>query len=201
MKPREFNWLKLKENFGIIAETMAIEIEAKLKVDSHKQVIKRLKKLGAEFLSEHIQKDQYFDDVRQTLTKTDRGIRLRRQKSGNEEKIFLTYKGAREKDRFKKRQEIEMEITDGDSVEKLLSAIGYEKAIVFEKKRRVYRLGGCEVALDELPLLGSFVEIEGPDGEKIADVQKNLGLSNLPSIKESYAGLMAAKLKAGSSQQ
>jgi adenylate cyclase class 2 len=201
MKPREFNWLKLKENFGIIAETMAIEIEAKLKVDSHKQVIKRLKKLGAEFLSEHIQKDQYFDDVRQTLTKTDRGIRLRRQKSGNEEKIFLTYKGAREKDRFKKRQEIEMEITDGDSVEKLLFAMGYEKAIVFEKKRRVYRLGGCEVALDELPLLGSFVEIEGPDGEKIADVQKNLGLSDLPSIKESYAGLMAAKLKAGRSQQ
>ena len=201
MKPREFNWLKLKENFGIIAETMAIEIEAKLKVDSHKQVIKRLKKLGAEFLSEHIQKDQYFDDVRQTLTKTDRGIRLRRQKSGNEEKIFLTYKGAREKDRFKKRQEIEMEITDGDSIENLLLAIGYEKAIVFEKKRRVYRLGGCEVALDELPLLGSFVEIEGPDGEKIADVQKNLGLSDLPSIKESYAGLMAAKLKAGRSQQ
>ena len=94
-----------------------------------------------------------------------------------------------------------MEITDGDSIEKLLLAIGYEKAIVFEKKRRVYRLGGCEVALDELPLLGSFVEIEGPDGEKIADVQKNLGLSDLPSIKESYAGLMAAKLKAGSAQQ
>jgi len=180
---------------------MHIEIEAKIKVDSLQEVAARLSELGAEFLSEYVQKDQYFDDAGRTLTKTDRGIRLRRQKSGNEEKIFLTYKGAREKDRFKKRQEIEMEITDGDSIENLLLAIGYEKAIVFEKKRRVYRLGGCEVALDELPLLGSFVEIEGPDGEKIADVQKSLGLSDLPSIKESYAGLMAAKLKAGSSQQ
>jgi len=180
---------------------MHIEIEAKIKVNSLQEVAARLSELGAEFLSEHIQKDQYFDDAGQTLTKTDRGLRLRRQKSGNEEKIFLTYKGAREKDRFKKRQEIEMEITDGDSIENLLLAIGYEKAIVFEKKRRVYRLGGCEVALDELPLLGSFVEIEGPDGEKIADVQKSLGLSDLPVIKESYAGLMAAKLKAGSSQQ
>jgi len=174
---------------------MHIEIEAKIKVDSLREVAARLSELGAEFLSEHIQKDQYFDDVGRTLTKTDRGLRLRRQKSGNEEKIFLTYKGAREKDRFKKRQEIEMEITDGDSIENLLLAIGYEKAIVFEKKRRVYRLGGCEVALDELPLLGSFVEIEGPDGEKIADVQKSLGLSDLLSIKESYAGLMAAKLR------
>ena len=180
---------------------MHIEIEAKIKVNSLQEVAARLSELGAEFLSEYVQKDQYFDDAGRTLTKTDRGIRLRRQKSGNEEKIFLTYKGAREKDRFKKRQEIEMEITDGDSIENLLLAIGYEKAIVFEKKRRVYRLGGCEVALDELPLLGSFVEIEGPDGEKISDVQKNLGLSDLPSIKESYAGLMAAKLKAGSSQQ
>ena len=180
---------------------MHIEIEAKIKVNSLQEVAARLSELGAEFLSEHIQKDQYFDNAGRTLTKTDRGLRLRRQRIGNEEKIFLTYKGAREKDRFKKRQEIEMEVTDGDSVEKLLFAMGYEKAIVFEKKRRVYRLGGCEVALDELPLLGSFVEIEGPDGEKIADVQKNLGLSDLPSIKESYAGLMAAKLKAGSSQQ
>ena len=180
---------------------MHIEIEAKIKVNSLQEVAARLSELGAEFLSEHIQKDQYFDDAGQTLTKTDRGLRLRRQRIGNEEKIFLTYKGAREKDQFKKRQEIEMEITDGDSIENLLLAIGYEKAIVFEKKRRVYRLGGCEVALDELPLLGSFVEIEGTDDKKIADVQKNLGLSNLPSIKESYAGLMAAKLKAGSSQQ
>jgi adenylate cyclase class 2 len=180
---------------------MHIEIEAKIKVDSLQKVAARLDELGAEFLSEHIQKDQYFDDAGRTLTKTDRGLRLRRQKVGKEEKVFLTYKGTREKDQFKKRQEIEMEITDGDSIEKLLLAIGYEKAIVFEKNRRTYRLGGCEVALDELPLLGSFVEIEGPDGEKIADVQKSLGLSDLPSIKESYAELMAAKLKAGSSQQ
>jgi adenylate cyclase class IV len=66
---------------------------------------------------------------------------------------------------------------------------------VFEKKRRIWQFGGCEVALDELPLLGSFVEIEGRDGEKIADVQRNLGLSNLPVILESYASLMEKKLR------
>ena len=98
-----------------------------------------------------------------------------------------------EKDEFKKRQEIEIEIKGADSVEKLLSALAYEKVLVFEKRRRIYRLGGCVVALDELPLLGSFLEIEGPDDKKIADVQKNLGLADLPHITESYASLVAKK--------
>lgn len=73
--------------------------------------------------------------------------------------------------------------------------MGYNKALVFEKKRQIWWFGECEVALDELPLLGFFLEIEGPDAEKIADVQKNLGLSDLPPILESYASLMEEKLR------
>ena len=64
-----------------------------------------------------------------------------------------------------------------------------------EKKRRLWRLSDCEVALDELPLLGCFVEIEGPDERTIADVQKTLGLSLLPHIQKSYAALMRKKLR------
>jgi len=172
---------------------MYTEIEAKLKVESHKEVIEKLAELGAEFLAEQLQTDSYFDDADRTLTETDRCLRLRRQSAGDEEKVFLTYKGAKEKDEFKKRQEIEIEIKGADSVEKLLSALAYEKVLVFEKRRRIYRLGGCVVALDELPLLGSFLEIEGPDDKKIADVQKNLGLADLPHITESYASLVAKK--------
>ena len=173
---------------------MCTEIEAKLKVESHKEVVEKLAELGAEFSAEQLQKDYYFDDVNRTLTKTDRCLRLRRLVVDKEEKFFLTYKGAREKGKFKKRQEIEIEVGDADSAQRLLSVLGYEKALVFEKKRRIWRLGQCEVALDELPLLGSFVEIEGPDDKKIADVQKKLGLENLPHISESYATLMEEKL-------
>ena len=174
---------------------MSTEIEAKLKVDSLQEIKRKLDELGAEFLEEQLQTDYYFDDANSELTKTDRCLRLRRQMVGRSEKFFLTYKGAKEKNEFKKRQEIEIEVGDADSVEKLLSELGYEKALVFEKKRRIWRLGGCVVALDELSLLGSFVEIEGPDGESIADAQRNLGLANLPHIGESYASLMAEKLK------
>ena len=177
---------------------MYTEIEAKLKVESHKEVIEKLDELGAEFLEEQLQEDSYFDDADRTLTETDRCLRLRRQSAGDEEKVFLTYKGAKEKNEFKKRQEIEIEVGNVDSTRKLLSALGYDQALVVEKKRRIYRLGGCIVALDELPLLGSFLEIEGPDDKKIADVQKNLGLADLPHITESYASLVAKKQKENS---
>lgn len=174
---------------------MCIEIEAKLKVESLPEIAGKLDGLGAEFRQEQLQTDSYFDDVNRTLTKTDRCIRLRRLLVGKNEKFFLTYKGAKEKDEFKKRQEVEIEVQNGNSAEKLLLLLGYNKVLVFEKKRQIWHFGECEIALDELPLLGCFLEIEGPDGEKIADVQMSLGLSNLPPILESYASLMEQKLR------
>ena len=172
---------------------MHIEIEAKLKVESLEDVKCKLVELGAEFLAEQLQRDYYFDDKDRTLTKTDKCLRLRREAVDDSERFILTYKGAKKKDRFKKRQQIEIEIKDHDSTEKMLSALGYGKVLAFEKKRRIWKIGGCTVALDELPLLGDFVEIEGPDGEKIADAKTSLGLEDLPHITESYASLVAKK--------
>ena len=173
---------------------MCTEIEAKIKVDSLQEVERKLAQLGACFLAERLQTDYHFDDASAAFARTDRCLRLRCQKDKESERFFLTYKGAKEKSRFKKRQEIEIEIKDPDSVRKLLSALGYEKVLVVEKTRRAWRLGGCEVALDHLPLLGDFVEIEGPDEEKIAAVQGDLGLSGLPHIPKGYAALTRAKL-------
>ncbi len=180
---------------------MCTEIEAKLKVDSHEEIVKKLAELGAEFLEEQLQTDYYFDDVNATLTKGDKCLRLRRLLTDQKEKFFLTYKGAKEEHRLKKRQEIELGIEDAASAQKLFAELGYKQVLVVEKKRRVWRLARCEVALDELPMLGSFVEIEGPEEDKIAEVQKNLGLAHLPHIVETYACLMARKLRQQNSGQ
>jgi adenylate cyclase class 2 len=182
---------------------MNIEIEAKLKVESLEDIKSKLVELGAEFLAEQLQRDYYFDDKDRTLTKTDKCLRLRRERvdkhvvslSNPKERFILTYKGAKEKDQFKKRQEIEIEIKDPDSTEKMLIALGYNRVLVVEKKRRTWRYRNCVVALDEVPLLGEFVEIEGPDDEKISDVQNELALANLWHIPESYAGLMEQKFR------
>ena len=174
---------------------MCTEIEAKLKVDSLGEIEHKLTGLGAEFQAKQLQNDYFFDDVNSTLTKSDRCLRLRKQMVGKNESFFLTYKGAKEKSDLKRRQEIELEIKDADSVRKLLSALGYEQVLVIEKKRRIWQLGDCEVALDRLPLLGDFVEIEGLDEEKITTVQKSLGLTDLPHIVKSYAALMKEQLQ------
>ena len=173
---------------------MYTEIEAKLKVDSLQKVESQLEQLNAEFVAEQLQSDIHFDDAEAALKNADRCLRLRRQVVEGSTRFFLTYKGAKEESNFKKRQEIEVEIMDADSIEKLLSALGYEGKLSVEKKRRLWKLGGCEVALDRLKVLGGFVEIEGPDDESITEVQKSLGLEDLPHIPKSYASMLMESL-------
>ncbi len=174
---------------------MCTEIEAKLKVDSLSEIEHKLGELGARFLTEQMQTDYYFDDVNSTLTNADQCLRLRKQIVEKSESCFLTYKGAKEKSLLKRRQEIESEINDADSIHKLLLALGYEQVLIVEKKRRLWLFCNCEVALDRLPLLGDFVEIEGPDEEKISNVQNSLGLADLPHIPKSYASLLKEQLQ------
>ncbi len=177
---------------------MPIEIEAKLKVKSLTKATRQLKKLGAEFLRSRLHTDTYFDDGKSTLRKCDIALRIRRQLIGRKEPRragVITFKGPKQKGRFKRRQEIQFKVSDARLAEQFLAALGYKPILTFQKKRCVWRLGGCEVALDTLPLLGDFVEIEGPGEKKIAAVQKKLGLADLPHIPDSYAVMMHKQLR------
>ena len=173
---------------------MYTEIEAKLKVDSLLEIEKRLERLNAEFVEEQYQSDTHFDDTDGTLLNADSCLRLRCQKANDTTKYFITFKGAKEQSDYKKRVEIETAVTDGESMEKLLIALGYKKKMLIEKTRRLYKYGGCEVALDYLKLLGEFVEIEGPGEKEINEVQKSLGLENVSHVPKSYAALIAEKM-------
>ena len=172
---------------------MCVEIEAKLKVESLSEVEQKLKELGAEFVAEQLQKDIFLDDGEGSLIATDRCLRIRLQEAGQSKQCFLCYKGGREKSEFKKRLELETEIKDSETVLRLFSALGYEQKLVMEKKRCLWRLGGCEVALDALPLLGEFVEIEGPDEKRVSEVQAGLGLARLSPVMDSYAQMIINK--------
>ncbi len=174
---------------------MSTEIEAKFKVDSLEKIRERLEELGAEFVAEQSQEDILFDNADGTLAKADSCIRLRKLTTDNNTKFILTYKGAKEKSDFKKRRELETEISNVESVRDIFHALGYNKKITVEKKRSVWKYGGCEVALDRLKLLGDFVEIEGPNENAINDVQESLGLADLKHIPDSYASLIADKMK------
>jgi adenylate cyclase class 2 len=174
---------------------MSVEVEAKLKVDSIEEVRERLMELRAEYVAELGQVDILFDDKNDTLTKADSCVRLRRQTRQGETKYILTYKGAKEKSSFKRRREIEIEVSDADATLDILSALGYYKKLTVEKKRSLWRFGECEIALDQVKQLGDFVEIEGPNETIINNMQKILNLGHLSHIPKSYASLIADKIK------
>ncbi|MBW8034599.1 MAG: class IV adenylate cyclase [Planctomycetes bacterium] len=174
---------------------MKIEIETKIKVDSFESVWDRLKAAGGQLNAKVVQRDTFFVDIEHKLIRSDRGLRLRVQIADGIETVILTYKGPRQKTSFKSRQEIEVEVDSYESMESIFLALGFEKGISFEKRRDLWSLDECEVCLDELPLLGRFVEVEGPSEDKIRLVLQKIGLSASDHIDKSYAKLMREKLK------
>jgi len=173
---------------------MRVEIEAKLKVDSLYEIEGKLAECGASFVREVVQTDWYFDTEDRELTRADMCLRLRIEKGDSREQLVLAYKGPKEQDDYKKRQEAELQVSDAKAAELLLGGLGYHKALAFNKRRRLWALQACEVALDELPLLGAFLEIEGPDSVAIGTVQAMLGLSNVSHTADSYACLIEREL-------
>ncbi len=174
---------------------MALEIELKLKVDSLQPIAQRLKQLGAEFAGDFIQTDSYYDDSKDSLVNSDRCLRIRKHRNGGSEVIELTYKGARENHRFKTRREIGLKVEKAEELAHLFGELGYRERLTFEKKRSLWEFADCKVALDELPLLGKFVEIEGPNDTLIENAQKQLSLEHLSHIPQSYAHLMEEAVK------
>ncbi|MFA5293076.1 MAG: class IV adenylate cyclase [Phycisphaerae bacterium] len=181
---------------------MTIEIEIKLKVENIEPTAEKLAQLGAKFEGDFIQTDAYYDDSEDSLVNSDRCLRIRKHRNHIGEAIELTYKGARENHRFKTRREIGIKVEKAEELTELFEELGYKEKLEFEKKRSLWDFHGCKVALDELPLIGKFVEIEGPDDDTIEQAQKELGLGNLKHIPQSYAHLMEEAIaKTGSKKR
>ena len=174
---------------------MSYEIEAKIKVAALEPIENKLKELNADFVQSVQQTDAYFMDRGEQLRKNDCGLRIRQQTINNEPSALISFKGPRQDGKFKSRTEYETGISNIEMTENIFESLGYYKTIVVEKKRDMWQLDACEVCLDTLPELGSFVEVEGPDENVISRVLKKLNLHNEPHITESYAAMLSRKLK------
>jgi adenylate cyclase class 2 len=177
---------------------MTLEIEAKLKVESLEAVRERLRAAGAVFVRDVTERNLQYDSADGRLRQGDSVLRVRALEvhRGAALPATLTYKGPRRPGRVKRRTEIELAVPDADAATHLLEALGYVRLCLLEKRRETWQLHDCHVELDELPYLGSFVEIEGPDESSIARAQEALGLSDRPHIPEGYIALLHQHCKA-----
>lgn len=182
---------------------MSVEIEAKMQVPSHEPLRARLVECGASRLGHWLETNLFFDSANRALVASDQGLRLRKNQdlaSGSVQYI-LTYKGRRQRGPLKRREEIEVSVDQADSTVALLERLGYLRMMSFQKRRESWSLEKCRVELDEVPLLGLFVEIEGPDEAVISHVCQRLDLSGLPLLQSSYIALLQDLLQHQGSEQ
>lgn len=178
--------------------SMACEIEMKFPVPGLAAVRRALRRAGAEYLGTVLHSDSYFDTPTRTLLNGDVGLRIRRERPlrsvgpRGDRRPLVTFKGpARSGTPAKVRREIQTRLDDGGAFEEILEAVGLVRTVLVEKRRASYRLGRCRVELDELPLIGCFVEIEGAGAQAIKRIARRLDLAAEP-CKDHYVNLLRA---------
>lgn len=178
---------------------MTEEIEAKVRVASPEAVRRRVAALGAEARGPVLEVNRLFDDAEGSLRAGGAALRLReerRPRDGAVVRTTLTWKGPQRPGELKRRVETETTVGEAGPVGAILAALGFRETFRYEKRRTAWDVGVCEVVLDEVPHLGWFVEVEGPDEASVRRTVADLGLADEPTIAESYVHLLAAYLEA-----
>lgn len=174
---------------------MSTETEVKLKVRELESVRARLGEIGAKPIHRRIENNVLFDRPDRSLHAAGRALRVRtltKPDGSNGLPTTVTLKGPRQPNPgpVKVREEIEFVVSNESAARSLLETLGYETIMSFEKRRESWRLGACTIELDQLPFLGPFVEIEGPDIAAIETTRVRLGLATAQPREQSYASML-----------
>ncbi len=161
------------------------EREIKLYVRDLEALASRVEICGADLVRERVfERNIRLDTADHRLQNEGRLLRLRK-----DDRAAVTYKAdAHMEGGIVSRTEIELNVDNFEVAQKLFEALGYRKTVVYEKYRRVYKLGDVLVMLDELPF-GDFVEIEAPNNILIDGMAQMLGLNVEYGIRTNYLGL------------
>ena len=174
------------------------EIEIKLRCLSHDPVRERLTTLQAVDLGLMWEWNEFFDTPDRQLS--DRRIALRvrtveHQADGRRESL-ITVKGGRQSDDIQNRPSIDLHAEPAELAAGLFLRLGYRRTGAFEKWRHSWLLDDVRIELDELPIYGLFIELEGPDERRIIAARSRLNLDSLPVERTSYHGMLMEYLAA-----
>lgn len=165
---------------------MPLNLELKIKLGSHKNIEKILKRNKAEFKGILKQKDVYF--------KTGEGLlKLRVEGKAN---TLIKYIRDEKGKRWSNYELLELH---GKSPEKYLESILKVEAVV-EKKRKLFLYNNTRVHLDDVKGLGKFLELEtllvngkSDATKRFIDIKKMLEIDKAVQIRTSYRNLILKK--------
>lgn len=162
---------------------MAHEIECKLRVEDAGGLIARLAEAGAADHGTVFERNEVFDRGGELTAKREL---LRLRILDGQAWGIITHKRPAPEGDFKCRVETETRVESADAARTIFESLGYRCEWVYEKRRRSWCLGACEIVLDELPELGYFMEIEAPDEATIDGMLRTLGLARQADMKLNY---------------
>ncbi len=169
---------------------MKFEIEIKLRLPGKLGKIRStLHSAGFRLLKPRLHEfNILFDNSKRSLRHHGKLLRLRRAGLHR----FLTYKGPSEPSRYKKRQEIEIDLHNGEGLDEIFTHLGYRPVFRYEKFRTEYAKPRVEgkIMLDETPI-GNYLEIEGSP-RWIDRTARALGFKKADYITRSYGYLYLA---------
>lgn len=149
-----------------------LETEIKFYLFDLPSMSQRIRDLGAQSRGRFFESNVRFEDDRRTLKKKKSLLRLRRDR-----KVRLTYKSTPPEvnKQYKILKELEVDISDFDTMHRILEALGFHREQVYEKWRETLVLEQTQFCLDSMPY-GNFLEIEGPQ-QDIKNFTVQLGFS------------------------
>jgi adenylate cyclase class 2 len=162
----------------------SLEIEIKFYIADIDSIREKIRSVGAECQSRGFETNIRFDDETMRLTREKKLLRLRQ-----DSRCRLTVKTPSDDSDtgFKIFRELEVTVSDSETMIAILAELGYFPRQVYEKERETYRFKQTELCLDMLPF-GDFLEIEG-EKDDIRTAAEVLGLNWENRITANYLSL------------
>lgn len=174
------------------------EIEVKYQLEDRNKFLKKLEALGCEISEVNHQKDTiYVSDVNH-IENTPGSIFLRVRKDND--KIELNAK--KHEKVMQARTEVEFGVSSYSDANKFLELIGFQKWVEVSKKRVHTFYKDCNICIDEVDTLGSFVELEYVVDdkeeeekvlEKIEKIAKEIGIDTKRVVNQYYDEMIAER--------
>lgn len=138
------------------------EVELKAVVDDLTERRKKIEEAGGSLSFEGKISDRRYDFPTGELSARDEVLRVRRYHSRSSTKTYLDWKGPTElRDVYKVREEITTPVEDFDSLEQILTRLGFQLTSEIDRDIAQYQIGGATVRFEVYPRMDTLVEVEG----------------------------------------